>query len=52
MIEIGMKNHRSLQYCKIIRSNISYKEWQMMLGLRVVLMTLHGWFTISIEQDK
>lgn len=23
-----------------------------MLGLRLVLATLHGWFTISVEQDK
>ena len=22
-----------------------------MLGLHVVVVTLHGWFTISIEQD-
>ena len=29
-----------------------YKEWQIMLGLHLVLMTLHGRFTISSEQDK
>ena len=28
---------------------ILYKE---ILGLHLVLVTLHGWFTISIEQDK
>jgi len=29
-----------------------YKEWQIMLGKHLVLMTLHDQFTISIEQDK
>ena len=28
-----------------------YKEWQMMLGLHLVLVTLHGRFSISIELD-
>ena len=26
-----------------------YKEWQIMVGLLLVLVTLHGQFTISIE---
>ena len=30
-----------------------YKEWQIMVGKHLVLMTLHGQFTItSIEQGK
>ena len=28
------------------------KDWSMMLGLHLVLVTLHKRFTISIEQDK
>ena len=32
--------------------NLKYPCWQIMLGLHLVLATLHGWFTISIEQDK
>ena len=28
-----------------------YKEWQIMLGIHLVV-TLHGRFTISIEQDN
>ena len=28
------------------------KEWQIILGLHLVLVTLHMRFTISIEQDK
>lgn len=29
-----------------------YKEWQIMLCLHVVLVTLYGGFTVSIEQDN
>ena len=32
--------------------NFLSKEWQIMLGLRLVLVTLHGRFTSRIEQDK
>ena len=28
------------------------KEWQIMLGSNLVLVTLQGWCTISIEHDK
>lgn len=28
------------------------KEWQIMLGLHLILVTLYGWITISFEQDK
>ena len=27
-------------------------EWQIMLALNLLLVTLHGRFTIGIEQDK
>ena len=27
-------------------------EWQIMLGIRLVLVTPHGRFTISIEQER
>ena len=30
----------------------NYKEWQRMLGQHLVLVTLYGQFTISIEQVK
>jgi hypothetical protein len=30
----------------------NYKEWQIMLGLYLVLLTLHMCFTIRIEQNK
>ena len=30
---------------------ILHKEWQIMLGLHLVLVKLHGQFTTSIEQD-
>ena len=30
----------------------TYKEWHIMLGLHLVMATLHGWFTMRIVQDK
>ena len=49
MIEIGVKDHllsdSSSNFVNL------YKEQQIMLGLHLVLVTLHGWFT-SIEQDN
>ena len=33
----------------IVMPNWFYKEWQIMLGLQLLLMTLHGHITISIE---
>ena len=58
MIEIWMKNHLvSDNICDIV--NLEYaififvnKEWQIMVGLHLVLVILHKWFTISIEQDE
>ena len=32
-------------------SKYFYKEWQIMLDLHLVMVTLHGWFPIRIEQD-
>ena len=32
--------------------DIVYKEWQMMLGLHLLLVTLDGQLTLSIKQDK
>ena len=58
---------QSLQYCKFIMPKMFCKEWKIMLGLHLVLVTrhgqltfsikqvmvtLHGWFTISIEQTS
>ena len=40
------------QHSKSIVPNIYTKEWQTMLRLHLVLVTLHMWLTISIEQDK
>ena len=28
-----------------------YKEWRIIFGSHLVLVTLHKWFVISIEQD-
>ena len=36
----------------IVMPNWFYKEWQIMLSLQLVLMTLHKHITISIEQEK
>ena len=36
----------------IYNAQIFCKEWQIILGLHLPLATLHGWLTISIEQDK
>ena len=33
-------------------ANYFFKEWQIMLGLHLVLVTPHGWFTIGIDQHK
>ena len=33
-------------------SKCLYKEWQVVLALHFMLVTLHMWFTISIEQDN
>ena len=57
MMENWMKNHLLsdnnynivIPYCPIFFFN---KKWQIMLGLHLVLVTLHGWFTINIEQDE
>jgi hypothetical protein len=41
--------------CNIHESTMlkfSYKEWQIMLGLYSMLLTLHMRFTNSIEQDE
>ena len=32
--------------------NFFYKEWELILGLHLVLMTLYMQFTISNEQEK
>jgi hypothetical protein len=51
-----MKKHlvidKILQRCMFIEPKTFYKEWHVVLGLRLVLMTLHGRMTIDIEQDK
>ena len=55
MNEIWMKIHLvSDSYCKIriVMLNEFQKEWQIMLGLQLVLVTLYGRVTIIIEQDK
>ena len=45
-----------MSYRKLCRLYIhlafTRKKWQRMLGLHLVLVTLHEQFTISIEQDK
>ena len=57
MIEIWMNNHLvsdnfyNIKSKVIMREDI-YKGRQRMLGLHLVLVTLHGQFTISIEQDN
>ena len=56
MIEILVKNHlESDNICNIVNPQRPfYKEWQIILSLYLVLVTLHGRFTMSIqfEQDK
>jgi hypothetical protein len=47
-----MKDHLVSDCNFNIISIFIYKEWQIMLGLHLVLVTLHTQFTISIEQDK
>ena len=47
MIEIWMKMHFRMSNFFLLN-----KEWHIMLALHVVLVTLHGRFTISIDQDK
>ena len=39
-------------HCKSIMPKISYKAREIMLGLHMMLVTLHGRFGISIEQDS
>ena len=31
---------------------ICYKEWQIMFGLQLMLVTLHKSFTFSVYQDR
>ena len=59
MIETQMKydlvsdnNDNIVVIMPIIYNAWIYKEWQVMLSIHVVSMTLRGPFTISIEQDK
>ena len=51
-IENWMKNHLvSDSSCNIVKSivlNSFYKEWQIMLGSHLVLVTLHEWVTTII----
>ena len=42
---------QKLQHFKPIMPKF-YKAWQVMSSSHLVLMTLHMWFTMSIEQDK
>ena len=54
MVEIWMKFHLvSDVYCNIVDLYCPifiYKEWQITLGLHLVLVTQHMQITISIEQ--
>jgi hypothetical protein len=56
MIDIWMTNHLvSDNNCNIVNMNaqfFSYKEWQIVEDLDIVLVTLHRRLTISIEKDK
>ena len=56
MIEIWMENHLvSDNNCNDANLWCAFKkekEWQIILGSHLVLVTLHGQFTISIEQGK
>lgn len=59
IVDIWMKNNpvntkwHKLQYCNSIMSNLCfYKEQPKMIGLHLVLVTLHDQFTMSIEQDN
>ena len=44
--------YNNCKNCKSIMSKISYKEWQIMLGLHLVSVTLLGQSTISTQRDK
>ena len=37
-----------MQHCKFVMPKFYYKDWEIMLGLYLVLVTLHGWFTTSV----
>jgi hypothetical protein len=50
--EKSLNKWQQLQHCKSKMPTNIYKEWQILLGLHIVLVTLHGRFTIRIEQDK
>ena len=55
MIEIWMKNHLVCDSnCNIVNSNWSilfYKEWQIMLGLHLVLVTT-TWAGLQLGMQK
>ena len=50
--ENSLNTWKSMQHCKSVMPKIFYEEWQIILRLHLVLVTLHGRFTIAIEQDK
>ena len=56
MIENWMESHFvSDNNCNTMKSTLALfltKGRQIILGLHSPLVTLHGWLTISIEQDK
>jgi hypothetical protein len=56
MIEIWMKHHLlSDNIYNVVNPKCPihfYKEWRILLGLHLVLVTLHRQFMSKIEQDK
>ena len=55
MIEIQMKKHVVSGIIKtiwIFNAQLFHEEWRIMTDVHLVSVTLHGQFTIGIEQEK
>ena len=50
-MEFYLVSGSNYNICKSTMFGLFYKDRQLMLGLHLVSITLHGRFTISIERD-
>lgn len=50
--EKSLSKWPQLQLCEYLMSIMFYKEQQILLGLLLMLVTLHGRYIISVEQDN
>ena len=52
VMKICLGSGTNCKSCKSLTPECFYKEGHIILGLHLVLVTLHKWFTINIEHGK